>query len=295
MNKLFQGLALASAVFFASCSDDEGSTGTLSLSITDAPIDADLVEEAVISFTQVEVNGPEGWETVAQFEEPLSINLLDYQEGDGYFITEEELPAGNYSEFRLKLSAPERDGGDAANPGSYLKMTDGTVEPLFVPSGSQSGFKIKGEFFLQPDGVTNVTLDFNLRKSVVIAGASEKYLLKPVVRLIVNEDAGMIDGTLVDADSIGGSLVVYSYDDDTFTEAELTADLEENAFPNSVNSDLLDEAGDFRLAFMSSGIYDLYFVRTLDGVEEVIGTRQDVDVIPGTIVDLTVYADSLAN
>jgi hypothetical protein len=285
-------MALASAVMFTACGDDESNTGRLNLSITDAPIDTDQIEEVVISFSSIEVNGPQGWETVAQFEEPLSINLLDYQEGDGYFITEQELPAGEYSEFRLTLAAPVADGGDASNPGSYLQLTD-RQEPLFVPSGSSSGFKIKGEFYLQPDGVTNVTLDFNLRKSIVVAGSSEKYILKPVVRLVVNEDAGMIDGTLVDTDSLGGSYVVYSYADDTFTEVEMTEGTEENAYPNSVNSDLLDENGNFRLAFMNSGTYDLYFVRTKEGVEEMIGTRQDVEVVPGNIVQLTVDADSL--
>ncbi|MGB3183082.1 MAG: DUF4382 domain-containing protein [Cyclobacteriaceae bacterium] len=235
-NNFLSGIALASAVMFSACGDDEAATSKLNLSITDAPIDTDQIEEVVIAFNSIDLKGPDGWQTIAEFEEPMSLNLLDYQEGTGYFITEAELPAGEYSEFRLNLAAPEVDGGDASNPGSYLQLTEGT-EPLFIPSGSSSGFKVKGDFYLQPDGVTNVTLDFNLRKSIVVAGSSDKYILKPVVRLIVNEDAGMIDGTLTDTDTLGGSYVVYSYADGTFTASEMTEGTEENAYPNSVNSD----------------------------------------------------------
>jgi hypothetical protein len=44
-----------------------------------------------------------------------------------------------------------------------------------------------------------VTADFDVRKSIVKAGASGKYILKPTIRLVVDNQAGCIKGDVTNA------------------------------------------------------------------------------------------------
>ncbi len=92
--------------------------------------------------------------------------------------------------------------------------------PLFVPSGAQSGYKGKGEFDITADAKIAVTADFDVHKSIVVAGKSGKYLLKPVIRLVVTELSGTINGTVVDVadyNTTTDSLVVYTYENGAYS------------------------------------------------------------------------------
>jgi len=72
---------------------------------------------------------------------------------------------------------------------------DVTETPLKTPSGQQSGYKILGPFTVQAGTLADLVLDFNACKSIVVAGASGKYLLKPVVTAIAEVVSGSISGT----------------------------------------------------------------------------------------------------
>ena len=76
----------------------------------------------------------------------------------------------------------------AANTGAQpyanaVQPQGGALQPLKVPSGAQSGIKLNANFTVQPDQVTDLLLDFDACKSVVVAGNSGQYLLKPVIRV----------------------------------------------------------------------------------------------------------------
>jgi len=84
------------------------------------------------------------------------------------------------------LDIPE-DGSDKANPGCYLKFTDNSTEPLFVPSGGETGYKAIVHFEVPVNGTVEVTADFDARKAVVVSGSS--YILNPTIKLMINDQS----------------------------------------------------------------------------------------------------------
>src|SRR5688572_23043193 len=103
-NVWLMGLLMLGIGMTFSCSDDDGrdaKDGKVSVYITDAPIDDANVDAVVIAINKIEMKGPDGWETVKEFETPFSINILDYQNGESYFVTEADIEAGTYTEVRL--------------------------------------------------------------------------------------------------------------------------------------------------------------------------------------------------
>jgi Domain of unknown function (DUF4382) len=207
---MMMGSALIILFMFNACSDDEAK-GRVKIYLTDAPIDGANVEALFLSVSRIELKGEGGWTTVKEFSTPLSIDILDYQNGDSFFVTEETLNAGSYTEARLILNAPEVGSSPKANPDCFIRFTDGTEKELFVPSGGQSGYKVKGSFTVPPDGTVAVTLDFDARKSIVSAGSSGKYLLKPTVRLVANQDAALLEGSFAEHNAYS-KILVYAYE-----------------------------------------------------------------------------------
>lgn len=267
------------ALMFTSCQKDEnGSKGTLHLSITDAPIDMLNVKGVFITINEVQYNHNDTWKVLEPFEGPVVINLLELTHGLSELLGSFEMEAGKYTQIRFMLEAPQMGEGHF-NPGCYMELEDGTTLPLFVPSGAQSGYKATGEFDVPVNGDVYLTADFDVRKSIVVAGASGKYILKPTIRLVVENQAGVITGTVINLPAETGA-VVYVYEQGTYTETE-AADPEEGAtrFPNAISSDLVNEEGTFTLAFMAAGTYDLVIASTTEGVfTQVLGMIEGVEV-----------------
>lgn len=262
------------AVSLMSCTE-ESAKGKVQLYITDAPVDDANVDAVFLSITGVELKNNDGWQTVASYDEPVTVNILDYQQGNALFLTEEELSAGTYTEARLLLDAPAENVAAASNPGCYLRYKDGSTQALFIPSGAQSGYKVKGSFTLAAGGTVAVTLDFDVRKSIVVAGASERYLLKPVVRLVANQEAALLEGDYLDL-AEGTRVVVYAYEAGAFSVSESEPNTEGIRFPNAITSTQLNAEGEFTLAFMNAGDYELVFVTVDEEGElvDLIGTTE---------------------
>lgn len=287
-----------SALLITSCQKDaqpDGkNTGTLHLSITDAPIDAYDITGVFITFTGIEYNQDDTWMVLEEFEGPQLLNLLELTDGISAQLGSFELEAGIYTQIRFMLDAPEMGNGSHANPGCYLEFGDGTTQPLFVPSGGQTGYKAVGEFIVPAEGDIYVTADFDVRKSVVVAGNSGKFILKPTIRLVIEDRSGEIDGTLINMDEETDDLeyVVYIYEAGDFTEAEVAdPEPETPRFPNAISSKLVSEDGKFLFAFMPEGMYDLVVVTLLEGeFSEVIGIVEDIEVIRNqtTVVEIDI-------
>lgn len=285
-------IVFISAFVLIGCDDsnDDASKGRLEIAITDAPIDDENISAVYLSIAGVELKtGDEEWTELGAFDEPVVINLLDYQNGEVFFLTEESVDAGDYSEIRLILNMPEGEGATKANAGTYLEYQDGTIQPLFVPSGSTSGYKAKGEFTVPAGGVTGLTIDFDVRKSVVKAGNSGKYILKPILRLLENNNVAMIKGNVISLEEYA-TIKVFAYANDSFTEDEITEPATDDVdFPNAVTSANVDANGNFTLAFMEPGTYDIYAVG-FDDAGEFIGILdewQDVTLEAGEIEEIT--------
>ncbi|WP_375192480.1 DUF4382 domain-containing protein [Marinobacter sp.] len=186
--RLFTISALAAGV--AACGgggSGSGSTGTVSFGVTDAP--ATDLSNVTIAFTELRLKPENGdWIefSVDGFEQ---INLLDLQGGlTEPLITDEEVPAGNYTELRLII--------DTQNSFVKKESTADAQYTLAVPSGEQSGLKLKGDFLVAADTTTNFTIDFDVRKSIVDpqGNALADFMLKPSLRLVNNLEVGSISG-----------------------------------------------------------------------------------------------------
>ncbi|MDY6797137.1 MAG: DUF4382 domain-containing protein [Pseudomonadota bacterium] len=191
VSRVFVVSALASALAACGGGDDgssssSGTTGTVSMGLTDAPaMDLDSVN---IAFTDIRLKPADGEWLEFSLEETGVVDLLTLQGGvTEPLISNEEVPAGTYKEIRLII--------DTEN--SWVtRESDGSEHGLAVPSGEQSGLKLKGDFVVAADTRHNFTIDFDVRKSIVNppGQALGEYMLKPVLRLVNNLDVGQIEG-----------------------------------------------------------------------------------------------------
>ena len=268
------------------------STGVLSLSMTDSPpqLGPD-VTEVNIAVIGIEYNYEGNWTTAEDFV-PQTFNLLDLQNGKSIHLGDMILPAGHYQEIRFILAAPSKESEVKANPDCNITFADGTSEPLFVPSGGQSGYKGKGAFDITANAKIEVTADFDVYKSIVVKG-NRTYSLKPVIRLVVTELSGMINGTVVDVadyNATSDALVVYSYKSGTYDVSEENENTDGIIFPNAVSAgDVNMSDGNFTLAFLGEGNYSLVTALYVgDTFASVVDVEDNVEVLKGqaTSVDI---------
>lgn len=114
-----------------------------------------------------------GWVTVS--ETPVTVDILRLSE----FAVElgfGDLPAGKVTQIRLHVI-------DGSAPYVTLSAT-GEQVPLKVPSGMQSGLKIKGPWDLEACTLTSITVDVDLKKSIHVhpRGHEDLWILRPVIR-----------------------------------------------------------------------------------------------------------------
>ncbi|MGM0408686.1 MAG: DUF4382 domain-containing protein [Bacteroidota bacterium] len=267
---------------FVSCEDDsDANKGTLTLSITDAPIDMSTVNAVYLTINEIQYHKSGGnWMTFEGFEGPQKFNILELTRGESALLGSFEMDAGTYTQIRFILEAPEFGSPNPTNPGCYIEFTDGTEEPLFVPSGHQTGWKAVGAFKVPSNGEVAVTADFDARKSVMEQGVNDFYILKPTIRLIVDNQAGQIAGGITNIPE-GVDVIVYAYQDGLYTEAEAEEPVSDTIarFPNAVTSDIACEEDKYHLAYMAPMTYDLVVTTAIEGeFQEVLGIVEDVVV-----------------
>jgi len=227
--------------------------GKLSLRITDSPVTS--ARRVVVQFTGLEIK-PVGSANPEVFDfAPRQIDLLALDGGGSeVLLADEDLPAGEYESIRLKVNAG-RSGSD-----SFIELDDGSVHPLFIPSGNQTGLKLIRGFTIGAGSTNNFTIDFDLRKSVVNPpGLGDPYLLKPVLRLVNNLEVGTIDGTVATSLIVDGCVpAVYLY-----TGGNVVPDDIGSATPplasTAVNLDNATGVYRFRLGFVPVGTHTVAF------------------------------------
>jgi hypothetical protein len=185
-------------------------TGTLRLGITDAPVDqADAV---VVQFTGVELKPTGGAAFSRDFPVAKTLDVLALQGTKRALLLDgESVPAGDYEWMRLKVNA------DPTIRDSYVTIGGQECE-MRIPSGAETGLKLVRGFTVGVGTVTDFTIDFDLRKSVVQppgqradAGTcdGQVYLLKPALRIVDSLQVGTISGT-IDASLLSASSCVAS-------------------------------------------------------------------------------------
>jgi hypothetical protein len=176
-------VALLVALGVSCSSTPTQGTGTLSLYLTDAPLDAANVTGVYITINQIQYHLNGEWITAPGFVGPQTYNLLELTGGNSTWLGDLTLPSGNYTQIRLMLDIPEL-GSHPSNPACYIQFADNSTQPLFVPSGNETGYKAIGQFTVPVNGTVEVTADFNVEQAVAVTNSS--YILQPTLTLIVN-------------------------------------------------------------------------------------------------------------
>ena len=166
------------------------SSGTLRLALTDAPACGYDAVNVTIEKVRIHQSGSandtdSGWSEIVM-NPALRVDLLKLQNGDLKELGDLTLPTGSYNQMRLVLA--ENSPNPTVAPANSVVLTSdpGKAEiALKTPSGQQSGVKAKQfNLTIAPNQLANFVIDFDACKSVVVAGNSGQYLLKPQLSVI---------------------------------------------------------------------------------------------------------------
>jgi hypothetical protein len=216
-----------------------GAAGTLRLSLSDAPscgYDAVNITVEKVRVHQDANAGTNdaGWSEIA-LSPAMRVDLLTLTNGVLAELGQTQLPAGHYTQLRLVLAA-----NDAGHPfANSVIPTGGGEVALTTPSAQQSGIKANINIDVAANQLADFVIDFDACKSVVKAGNSGKYLLKPVISVIpnfVSGVSGVVDLSLL-SPSTGISL--------------------QSATGDVVKSTVADSNGAFLLQPVAAGTYNL--------------------------------------
>lgn len=236
---------VAATLALASCAKntENASSAKLEVRMTDAPGNFQAV---VLDVQQIEVHlkdesDPSGWQTLAFT--PQVVNVLDYVNGKSALLVSTDFAPGDLKEIRLLLG-----------PNSYVVGTDGQQYALKTPSGQTSGVKLKLDKVTLAAGSTyQLLLDFDVAKSIVERGnwkagndKKERYLLKPVIRLVAQDLKGGLRGTVNPAAARPQVLAI---------RASITG-------PDTVST-FADASGAFQLNALPAGTYQVQFFPTM--------------------------------
>lgn len=246
-NSLSLFMLLLVVVFVTGCADRANSpdqTGTLQISLTDAPAAFDAVN---ITFSEISAHIDSQWITVRR--DPMTVDLLQWNNGQSIVIGTADIPAGHYTQIRLKIQD--------ANI-----VVDGQTLSLDVPSGAQSGLKLVHQFTIDPGSTYDLIIDFDAQRSIVATGPPNNptgYKLKPTLRVVPRAITGSVSGTVSNPESL--PVVFAIAGTDTVTAA-------------AVNG----SSGYFMLAYLPQGAYSVAISDMLGRS----GAVSNVNVVAGT-------------
>jgi hypothetical protein len=249
---LIFGLSLLMTTF-SSCdkepTEPSVENGYIIVHLTDAPADFDAVN---ITFSEISVHLDSEWVTI-DIEPDATVNLLDWTNGRSMILGQDEVPAGHYTQVRLKIEAAEI-------------VIDEETFPLDVPSGAQSGLKLGLHFTIEPGSTYELVLDFDVNRSIVTTGPKKDpkgYKLKPHIRVISKAVSGSISGTVTNPGDMPTAYAMQGTETTTSTTVDPLT-------------------GFFMLSFLPEGSYTV-------AIEDIAGksfSQDDVNVIAGETNDL---------
>lgn len=267
-------LLLSTTLFFTNCTkDDDGSsaTGTTQIEITDGPVDDTNVKGTFVTITAVKVDG----KAISGFTKQ-TIDLMAYQQGNTKILGTTDLETGTYSDVSFVLDYQTDANGNA--PGCYVLTTDNVKHNLQASSSASNEVPVNtGSFDVQENVTTHIVFDFDLRKSVRYedspqAGDQYDFVvdaeLRNAVRLVTKEKTGKVDGDVTDDLGIAGDkIIVFAYKKGTYNKAaELEGEGEGNLqFNKAVTSAVVNSQGEYTLAFLEAGDYEVHFFGFEDG------------------------------
>ena len=253
-------LTLIWAGSMTGCSDstepETGGPGYIRVAMIDAPGDYDQVNVEVIRIevhrgddNDEETDDGAGWHTIDV--DTTYVDLLTLTDGNSAVLADSTLPSGYYTQIRLIL-------GEGNNV-----VVDSVTHDLEVPSSENTGLKLNHPFTIDAGAMYEVTLDFDADRSVHMTG-NEKYKMKPVIRVIVNQTSGSLIGIVEPVEA--RALVWTTTGEDTVT-----------AYADTLS-------GEFRFGMLPAGDYDLNFTATAGTYRDSVVF--DIPVTAGETTDI---------
>lgn len=218
---LFIVFAIVSLTGFQSCDDNDGNkvdeTSRVQLKLIDAEGDYQEVNIEIIDILYNSSEDEEGWISFTpESGYPINVDLTELIAGNNVLLTDEIIASGMLKQIRLVLS----------DNNTLLLENETTPIHLDTPSAQQSGLKLKLDTELEPGFSYTFILDWDVHKSIVKAGNSGKYILKPVIRVNTEVNSGSISGKVIGEDlndNVSGAVplkgilvAVHEVENDTF-------------------------------------------------------------------------------
>ena len=146
MRTLIIGLSLLIIILIGCETNSTGieseEKGTLTIYLTDAPADYDSVN---ITFSEVSAHIDSEWVVVQG--EPVTVDLLEWSNGKSMVLGSADVPAGKYTQIRIKIDDAEIGVNDQ-------------VYPLDITSGAQTGLKLGPQFSIEAGSSYDLIVDF---------------------------------------------------------------------------------------------------------------------------------------
>jgi hypothetical protein len=253
-------------------SSDTVSTGSVSVGLTDAPVDG--AEAVYIEIEALVLNRSGGNRIRFDFDMAERVNLLELNSGAVMALLENrKVEAGEYNWMRLEL-------GDNNNI-----VIGGNSYSLTMPSAR--GVQTSG-FTVPAGGEVDLTIDFDVRKSIIDPQNSNDYKLKPVVRLVDNAKVGTIQGRVAgeiisaqcSSENAGSTT---SYNGSVYIHQDFGAKPDDIGSQNeplaAIPVKYLDDQYEYTAAFLPAGNYTLSYSCGNDRIETAEGQPSDDPII----------------
>lgn len=189
---ILSGIVIMTTVLLAvGCQKNKsnGDKPRLQVRLTDAP--DPNVKEVWVDIKGIAIKMGDSAEITLANSYPGLYNLLNFTNGKDTILADAEIPVGRISQIRLLL-------GD----NNYIITKSGEKIDLTTPSAQQSGLKVQIQQDVTGGILYRMILDFDAGKSIVKAGNSGKYILKPVLRVLSFVPSGGSVKGVVAPDSI---------------------------------------------------------------------------------------------
>jgi len=271
-NVLMMVMAAIISLGLQSCTENkelEGNTARVQLKLIDFPGE---YMEVNIEIIDIQYNvSDEGWTSFAPMDGgyPINVDLTELIAGNSLLLADEIVPSGLLKQIRLVLSDNNSLLIEGENEGESISTH------LDTPSAQQSGLKLNLDTELEPGFSYSFILDWDVQKSVVKAGNSGKYNLKPVIRVNAEVNSGSISGTVV-ADDL----------DDDLEEAVPLKGAKISVFTtddSEVATTFTDETGNFIIQGLDEGDYKIR-IEHINYIE--FQSEGLIKVLPGEITSL---------
>ena len=266
IKRMFIALTVISLIFNYSCSDNKTEdTARVQLKLVDAPGDYLEVNVEIIDI-QYNAGEEEGWMSFTPVSDyPINVDLTELVAGNSLLLTDELIPAGMLKQVRLVLSE---------NNTLRIEGEEDLI-PLNTPSAQQSGLKLNLNEELEGGFSYTFILDWIVSESIVKAGNSGNYNLKPVIKVNAEVNSGSISGLVKELNEVEQDLqampniVVQVFD----SSNEFVTDSQTNELGEFLIQGL--DAGDYILKIEQEG----YVIYNSETINVTVGTIESAGII----------------